>query len=333
MVASELETVACDLCGCHEHKPYLVGKDRGWGSFKLVQCLNCGLVFTNPRPTPSTIGRYYPSGYYAYHPPRDDWLKRLKRRITLQVARDYWGYVHVQSEVKSLLAPIWSFAAWCFRFKLCKTPRCVPGGRLLDIGCATGNYLATMQSLGWEVYGVEIDEGAARYAREQLGLHVVTGTLERTEFPDSFFDAVTMWDVLEHMHRPLESLRQVTRLLKREGQLLLKVPNIGSLQARIFKDKWSPLDLPRHLYFFSPRTVSFLLQKAGLFVERVEYASSPHCMSQSLDYTWSDYRRNSIENVPKLVSFANDIIGAPLSILADLLSWGDAIVVWANKVA
>ena len=137
-------------------------------------------------------------------------------------------------------------------------------GRLLDVGCGSGQFLANMRDLGWEVMGVEPDPEAARVAREKLGLEVCQGTLAESEFPQDSFDVVTMSHVIEHVPDPLGLLKECKGILKPGGRLVLVTPNIESLGARVFGEFWRGWEPPRHLFLFSPRTLSRCVESAGL---------------------------------------------------------------------
>jgi SAM-dependent methyltransferase len=137
-------------------------------------------------------------------------------------------------------------------------------GRLLDVGCASGVFLNHFrQQPGWNVFGVEINPEAAAYARNQYHLNVTTGTVEQASFPEGHFDAVTLWDVLEHFHDPVASLREIRRILKPDGILVFRVPNGASWDAKIFGRYWVGLEAPRHLYIYDPPTINSLLRKTG----------------------------------------------------------------------
>ncbi|MRR31052.1 class I SAM-dependent methyltransferase, partial [bacterium] len=143
-------------------------------------------------------------------------------------------------------------------------------GSLLDVGCATGIFLETMGAApSWQLRGVEISEHAARIARDQKNLDVVTGTLEQAKFADGQFDVVTLWDVLEHLHDPAGSLKEIRRILKPGGVLVFRVPNGGSLDARLFGPYWAGLEPPRHLFVFDQKTLTAFLSNAGFTVKRM----------------------------------------------------------------
>lgn len=144
-------------------------------------------------------------------------------------------------------------------------------GRLLDVGCSTGNFLAHARARGkWETYGVEINRAAAEYARDRFQLDVFHGVLKEANYPSAHFDVVTMWSVLEHLHDPLESLTEVRRVLRPDGILGFTVPNGDSLDARLFGPNWALLDPPRHLYTFTRATLEELLGRGGFEIVKVQ---------------------------------------------------------------
>jgi SAM-dependent methyltransferase len=116
---------------------------------------------------------------------------------------------------------------------------------------------------GWEVQGTELCEKAASYARQTLKIPVEIGRLETINFPANHFDAVTLWHVLEHVEDPRALLAEVRRILKPDGVFLVSVPNFGSFEARISKDKWFHLDVPRHGTHFSTATLEEALTECG----------------------------------------------------------------------
>lgn len=240
-----METTNCNLCGSRsvDHEifvsDWLLGRSQVVA--RLVQCRACGLLYQNPRPTLSEMAGHYPPEYESYTDPMAlRWLNPLLRQA--------------------------------FEYGLRKRVRFVTkhkpsGGRLLDVGCASGVFLNSMKALEtWVIKGVEPNAQVAEYARRKYGLDVVTGTLEKARFPQGYFDCVTMWDVLEHVHSPLDTLLEINRILKDDGILLVRVPNLASWDARLFRQTWAGLDAPRHLYIFTPETLAAMLAQAGFQV-------------------------------------------------------------------
>jgi len=151
-----------------------------------------------------------------------------------------------------------------FKQKLKKINKFIKRGKILDMGCAFGFFLDLLQIDGWEVYGVEVSEYASKYAQTELGLNVFNGTLKNACFPDEFFDTIVMWDVVEHLSDPLAELREINRILKRDGLLVIQTPNIDSLIARFTGKRWACLQRPaEHYYYFSPKTLEIMLEKVG----------------------------------------------------------------------
>lgn len=146
-------------------------------------------------------------------------------------------------------------------------------GRILDIGCGRGIMLYLLKKRGWDVHGVQISRPAADYAKTKLGLNIFVGNIIDSDYPPNFFDVITLIHVLEHLPNPDECLSYCYKLLRREGTLIIEVPNIGSFPARIFQDKWFALDLPNHIYHFTQLTMEKMLIKNGFKVIRKKYLS------------------------------------------------------------
>lgn len=138
-------------------------------------------------------------------------------------------------------------------------------GRLLDIGCAAGFFLAEAQA-HYEVQGVELSAWSSAYARDRLGLRVFTGTLVQAALPAAHFDIVTLWDVIEHVPDPVPLLTEAARVLKPGGRLVLTTGDWGSAYARARGAAWHLLTPPWHLSFFSRQGLARAAARAGLRV-------------------------------------------------------------------
>lgn len=236
-----METTACLLCGEDSATPVYTLPDLLLGlpgTFYLVRCQGCGLVYQNPRPTETEIGAFYPPAYDPYGVP--PW------QIRNPIVRAVRGHG---------LAKRWRLVErWA--------PQRSDSRRLLDVGCATGLFLGA-GGAGWERVGVEPSEEAAAQARANFGLTVHTGMLEEVALPDASFDAITMWDVVEHLHDPTRTLAHVRRLLRPDGIFVFRVPNLDSWDARLAGHFWAGLDQPRHLFVPDEAAISRLLAATG----------------------------------------------------------------------
>lgn len=155
------------------------------------------------------------------------------------------------------------------------------GGRLLDVGCGSGAWLARMRSLGWAVAGVDLDVRAVATARS-LDLAVGCGTLVEQHLPAAHFDVLTLHHVIEHVQDPIELLTECRRLLKPEGRLILATPNSRALGHRLLGRAWRGLEPPRHLQIFGPAAMRHALAAAGFEHSRVRTLNSRYIWTESL---------------------------------------------------
>lgn len=235
-----MEFVNCNVCSIDDAALLYHGRDRllaGSQVFSLVRCRRCGSIYVNPRPTPAEMESYYPPTYEPYT--RQARTTSMYERLRYRVA----------------IARMCRIAAG----------RQEPG-RLLDVGCGAGEFLAGMRERGWQVRGLDTSPVAVELAREK-GLDVFLGPLSEADYPEGEFDLITMWDVLEHLHDPGDYLVQLGRLLRPDGRFVVTLPNAHSLDFRIFGPVWTGLDTPRHLYIFPRPALLALLKRAGLEVE------------------------------------------------------------------
>jgi SAM-dependent methyltransferase len=139
-------------------------------------------------------------------------------------------------------------------------------GRLLDVGCGNGAFLAKMRDLGWEVVGVEPDPKAARVAREDFGVAVFQGRLEEAGLSDGSLDTITMHHVIEHISDPVDVLRECYRIVKPSGILVIVTPNLNALGRHLMGISWRGWEVPRHFTLFTPGALRACVEEAGFHV-------------------------------------------------------------------
>jgi 2-polyprenyl-3-methyl-5-hydroxy-6-metoxy-1,4-benzoquinol methylase len=160
-------------------------------------------------------------------------------------------------------------------------------GALLDLGCSSGAFLGVFPKEPWELFGIEFDAVQANTAANRTGAHVFTGDILDAPFTPSTFDVVTCFHVLEHHYQPQEVLRKVANWLKPGGVFFLVLPNIDSWEARLFKSYWFGLEMPRHLFHFSPHSLQRITSSIGLDVVRMVTPADSY-MEHSLRYIVDD---------------------------------------------
>jgi len=313
----EFEHVLCGLCGADDARRLFRDRDRQLnieGRFDVVRCRNCQLVYVNPRPRQDAILRYYsgyrPAGAGGPCPSAKD-----RRRFRL------WLRTITGNRLKVALAnmnvPRW----FCLE-------RDTPGA-VIDIGCGEGGVLRELSKQGWETYGIELDEQAAKRAAE-VTPNVFCGQLERASLPSNRFDLAIFHHSLEHLPQPLASLREVRRVLKEGGEVLIEVPNLQSPQARVFGQRWVGWDLPRHLYHFSALTLKQMLEEAGFSDPEVWQAPAPGHFAASLQYLWNDLSGN----IRGRLLWNSRILRlgfAPVAWTLTRLGWGDCLRARARR--
>ena len=245
-----MEHVSCNLCGADDAvvvyastRPDDIDRhDDDWRAFRcthsgygthppVVQCQQCGLIYTDPRPEGDDILQTY----QAVEDPL--YIEEREGRVLT--------FEHHLKPLEQLTGD--------------------PNGRpLLDVGAYTGVFVEIAGEHGWDAWGVEPSHWALRQARSR-GLHMVPGTLETADLPEGHFDVVTMWDVIEHVTDPQGTLRQAHRLLAPGGLLVVHTIDIDSLFACLLGPHW-PWLMEMHIYYFSRHTLRAMLERCGFRV-------------------------------------------------------------------
>lgn len=239
VIPSPLQMV-CRICGSADAATFLTGvRDYVTGeTFELRRCVACGVVFTWPQPT--SLNRFYPVRYRQYGGLTQGILKFIYNR-------------RVRAWVREL----------------------GPSGLALEVGCGAGWMLGALRRQNWRVVGVERSVTSAVTAAAASGVSVFVGDLGGLR-PEPRFDLIILFQVLEHLPDPLGTLQQVTKLLKPGGIVVLAVPNLEGWQARVAGRSWFHLDVPRHLYHFSKRSLFRILSQVGLVVRCTRFCSFEH---------------------------------------------------------
>jgi ubiquinone/menaquinone biosynthesis C-methylase UbiE len=234
------EAVRCDICQVDDatfvcEAKSLYSEER----FRLVRCRRCSLVYVNPR--------------------QDEAAKRAQLSDKARGTEKYeTDSTHHQPVNRWILESVERYAR---------------GGRLLDVGCATGGLLREARARGWDVAGVEINQASVEMARTTYGLTVRAGTLEQARWPDNSFDVVTMIHTIEHVYHPSQVVAEVYRILKPGGLFYCQTPDFHHYATRLaqqfgFMKDTDPIDPTGHPYHFTPRTLATLVERQRFWVLR-----------------------------------------------------------------
>ena len=336
----QIETITkCPLCGNRDLKLWRKGKDLLLGvssqRFLYVRCSDCDLVILSNRPTPDSIGLFYPENYHPYSDPLAT-AESQKRRV---------------SPVERFLEIIDTRAFQNFRRKLLERverrypDQVIPamqsfykppkrGAVLLDFGCGSVWFLNRQRDTRWNTIGMDFKEELVAQVRREGHRGILVSDSGWREIENESVDAVRMNHVLEHLYEPMEVLSQLFAKLKPGGMIHIAVPNPYGISARLFRSRWFSLEAPRHLMIYSPAGLKRVLSGLGFVDIQVLHERTPKDFSRSAGYV---LRGLGLLN-PNLVQAMGDepVLNswfAPLLSLAGGKGYGDRIHAFARKPA
>lgn len=242
---AKIDVRYCPVCGGESFTTFLACTDFfvSGEHFEIKECSDCGLKITANAEDEENSGKYYQSEEYISH---SNTSKGLVNTVYHRVRNYMLGS----------------------KRQLVKNASGLQEGRLLDVGTGTAFFLNEMNRCGWQVTGTEKNPEAREFAQNEFGLQV-NPPEDLFRFDEKSFDVITLWHVLEHIHRLKENMEAFARLLKPNGKLIIAVPNHTSYDARHYKEYWAAWDVPRHLWHFGPDQMERLGKKYGFRLEQV----------------------------------------------------------------
>jgi 2-polyprenyl-3-methyl-5-hydroxy-6-metoxy-1,4-benzoquinol methylase len=218
----------CRICGSPELEPRF-----RFRSCSVERCTGCGFVQVTEKPSAEDLKQLYGSGYFGKGKYVEDKAAKNEQ---------------------------------CFRMRWLNRCGVEKGARLLDAGCATGDFLAAVGNR-YDVWGMDISEFAIEEAKQRcpdLNGRLHAGLIEDLDFADESFDVIALWDVIEHVWDPVTVVANLAAKLKTGGRLIMSTPNVGAWTSRLMRKRWAFMTPPEHLGFFNRSTMRLLLEKNGL---------------------------------------------------------------------
>ena len=228
---------ACDLCSAPSRSAKWLFNKYG---LPVVRCLRCRFMYVNPRLRQDILWQRYSQDFFQneYLPQHGVYDAQRNYRIQEPYLRELSRYAPAR-------------------------------GRLFEFGTAIGLFLAAARLDGWEVMGNELSEFAADYAGKHFDIPVIPGNAENIHLPPGSFDAVAMWETIEHVQSPRAVISKAGELLRHGGVLALSTPNVGGITFRLLRDKWWIIAPKEHIFYFTPQTITRLLNDVGFEVKKI----------------------------------------------------------------
>ena len=317
----------CNICGTKKHLQVLYKDVTTWehtGKFRFLKCGKCSLVFQSPRAPFKEAVQYYPSEAYWG---RD--VTRNKKRSDYKLERE-------------------KAYSYLYRGIFARKIR----GSVLDIGSGLGLFLSKFKEKGWKVLGTDISPDVAKFSKKLFGVKVLIGDVVNIKLKNASFDVITFNGVFEHIYNPTKTLRKVRKLLKADGLLVLAIPNIESLGHSIHGSKWHQLQPGRHLYHFSPRTITALLEKEGFTVVRLTHDYKEHnyySLYENIRFRFSlkfakntkgglakgkitdTHKKRSFSLLNEIEKLVTHLYSETMCFIEPIVKRGEVITVYANK--
>ena len=258
----------CQICDVNEWATVREGRDLCRPEYKkvfrLTGCAHCGHVMQNPKPDGAEIGAAY------------------------SIAEDYAAY---RAGWKEKGWPLWKvLRTWTMNRRVSWLKQYGKGKELLDVGCGAGDFMEAAHREGWTVRGIDYNSTMVDMVSGELGFEVKLGELRTGIWEAGKFDAVSFFNVLEHVPDPLKDLTLAAHYLHSGGCVLMQFPSRqGAVHGQWYGQYWAPLDLPRHLHFYDENTLALLCKKAGctLVAYKTPIVQSAWCYYAS-SWRWSN---------------------------------------------
>ncbi len=262
---------------------------------QVLCCINCGVEFLFPQLNDNELKKLYSENYYVS-----------------------WGISgkHENESTKQMKTAT-------FHLRLNRIKQYIPSGKILDVGCATGYFLEAAQQIGFEPYGVEFSEYSSSIAKKKFGEQkIFSGTLEESNFPDSAFDVITMFDLIEHVCIPEQTLTKAASLLNKNGIIAIMTPDTKTISNNLMGKRWTHYKL-EHFFYFSRSSINYIANRCGLDV--VHYERGKKALNINYLYTQLNIYKHWL--LTPLINIIHTLLPAKLTARNFYFSIGEMVVI------
>lgn len=271
---------SCGYCKADDSRILYPASDVFGNDFTINHCNLCKAFFLSPRPSNELLAKAYDDSYYGK---KDEKFEGLVEK----------------------------FISYFRNNRAKRLSKYLPtGAKVLDIGCGNGKFLQSLLRIkSYELFGIEMEGNSAKRAARIKEIKLKIGALSKDDFNENSLDAVCLFHVFEHLTEPKETLQLLSGIIKKDGILMISIPNIDSFQSRIFKGKWLHLDPPRHLLFFTPTDLNNLLKEYGFELIHQKHfitEQNPYGMVQSILNCFTKKREVLYEALKGNTEYAKD---------------------------
>lgn len=312
---------ACIVCREKRFSSLFRTRDRMFevpGQFDVKKCQRCGLVFLDPQPSRRILEKHYPRHQYYSYKGSIKGLSGMIRRFRSYLIKNYYEPTILSRAFSLLVQGVPGIP---------KKPNKKPW-KVLDVGCGSGDTLMDLKKIGWDAYGLEIDKNAIKLAKERGLVNIKLGGYKKiVNFPDNYFDCIRLYHVIEHIADPRNCLQLIYKKLKPGGEVILGTPNADSVVSKLFGKFWYNLDIPRHLFVFSPKILSKIIKSEGFLHLSIVFCSSDG-LGRSIIYTLNQIFNKKMDTNKFTLLF---FILYPFEWILDKLRIGDIVILRGIK--
>lgn len=279
--------------------------------YAFYQCAYCELMQIYPFPKDEKNTKYY-----SYADP-NEYAKDKNKQINF-ISKIPFGSLLLRKYIDG-----------CYHKRYERVLTLCKKGKILDIGCGEGSFLRKFPTSSWQISGVEINKSLAKFAKTHTkNATIITKPIESTRLPKKNFDIITLWHVLEHLQNPVTVLRSLRKIISPNGYIVIEVPHGNSIYKSLFQKYWQLLLLPRHLFFWTKKSLKYALNDAGFEVIHTSY---PGILNLSGASSCANFLQSKGFN--QLLAIITAILFSPLCVLMNIFFFNkrDNMVVIAQQ--